>query len=464
MFTLVAKRRRADAATAEAAVAVTNKNKERRQRAMAAAATLLGTAPLAQAVTSPAKVSEPLASPGPWTWDTSFMQYSESERISVSEPQIGVRRNLGDDRALTILATVDTISGATPLGTLPATQNTVPHTMTSPSGHPINPDIGRVPTSHMADTRLALNSSYQRPLGSAYVGTFDGNVSKEHDFLSLGAAAGLDRFFNRKNTTLSIGLSPEYDIITPNGGMPLAYATQLAPGEFQGGRSTKYVLGALVGLTQIINERTLMQWNYSPTYENGYLNDPYKLLSLVNTQGDPLSAIHEKRPGSRLQHSYYWLTRYNYRDHDVFSLGLRYFADNWGIHSQTLDFTYRWQYHPQRFLEPHVRYYHQTAADFFRVGLLNGQALPDAASADYRLNAIDGVTFGIRFGWTLHNGSELILRAEYYTQTGESSPNSAIGDQRSFDLFPTLHASILQIQYSFDPNRFFEKKKPSLSR
>jgi hypothetical protein len=388
------------------------------------------------------------------------MQYNESQRITVYEPQIGVRRDFGDERALTILATVDTISGATPLGTLPATKNTTPNTVTSASGTAGNPIIGRVPTENMYDTRVALNGSYERPLGPNMNGVYGGEIARERDFQSFGGNMTVNRDFNQKNTTLSIGLSPEFDRIIPNGGLPLAYSTQLAPDEFDGTAKSKYLVGGLFGVTQVISRNTVMQWNYSPTYENGYLNDPYKLLSLVNAGGDPLSAIHEKRPGSRLEHSFYWLTRHTMFGQDVFSLGLRYFTDDWGIRSQTLDFTYRWQYHERRFLEPHVRYYHQSAADFFHVGLLNGQTLPDFASADYRLNSIDAVTFGLSFGWQLENGSELILRVEYYTQSGETKPNTAVGAQRSFDLFPTLDASILQVEYKFDPGKVFAPKRP----
>ncbi len=431
---------------------------------MAAAAALLGIIPTAQAAKGKPpqphdqEGAEPVPSTEGWTWDTSFLQYMETDRISVSEPQVGVRRDFSNDRSLSILATVDTISGATPLGTLPLTPQTAPNTITGPSGKAVNPDIGKVPTSHMSDTRIALNSSYTRPVGSASTEVFGGNVSKEHDFLSLGGRYTWNGDFNQKNTTLTLGLSPEYDIVTPNGGLPLAYSMTLTPREFDGRSTTKYLVGAVIGLTQVINRRALMQWNYSPTYENGYLNDPYKLLSLVDAQGNPLNSVHEKRPGSRLQHSFYWLTRYNLAAQDAFSLGLRYFYDDWGIHSQTIDFNYRWQYHERRFLEPHVRYYHQTAADFFRVGLPNGQPFPDFATADYRLNAIDGVTFGVRFGWMMQNASELILRAEYYTQTGESSPNSAVGLQRAYDLFPTLHAAILQIEYTFQPSKLWSKK------
>jgi hypothetical protein len=446
-------------------VAATDKKDALRKRAMAAAATLLGITPLAQAAksTGPAPTDQTDAEPAPsaesWTVDNSFMQYNESGRMTISEPQIGVRRDFGDERALTILATVDTVSGASPLGTLPLTPHTAPHTVTSASGVATNPGVGVIPTSNISDTRLALNGSYERPVGSASSEVMSGDVSKEHDFLALGGAYTWNRNFNQKDTTLSIGLSPEYDIVTPNGGLPYSYATYGAPGEFQGTSKTKYLTGGLIGLTQVINRRTVMQWNYSPTYENGYLNDPYKLLSLVDADGNPLSAIHENRPGSRMEHSFYWLTRYNIWQHDVFSLGLRYYTDNWGINSQTLDFTFRRQTSDRFYWEPHVRYYQQTAANFFQVGLLNGQPLPAYASADYRLSAITGVTFGVRLGWTLRSGSELILRAEYYTQNGNNNPSNAVGLQRAYNLFPELDATIFQIEYKFDPRVWTKKQR-----
>ncbi len=436
---------------------------------MAAACALLGIPPPASAKAMAGKPSptsttadlsaEALAKADHWTTDTSFLYYDEADRITVLEPQIGVRKNYQDGRVLSVLATVDTISGATPLGTLPATPNTVPNTVTSPSGRGTNPTIGKVPTSNISDTRIALSTSYQRPVGAASTRTIGADVSKEHDYLSAGANLTLARDFNQKNTTLSFGLGPEFDLSTPNGGLPVAYATQLSPGEFNGKSDQKYLLSSLLGLTQVINREMLMQWNYSVTYERGYLDDPYKLLSLVNANGDPVSAIHEKRPDSRLQHSLYWLTKYNYREQDVFSLGLRYFADDWGIRSQTIDFSYRWQFHERRFFEPHVRYYHQSAADFFHVGLQNGQPLPTFASADYRLNEIDGITMGLGFGWTLRNGAQLIVRGEYYMQTGDSHPASAVGLQKAYDLFPTLNASIVQVLYSFDPGTLFSHKR-----
>src|SRR5260221_5659242 len=121
--------------------------------------------------------------------------------------------------------------------------------------------------------------------------------------------------------------------------MPVPVASRDCPGSIDGKRDTRSLLSGLAGLTQFIKRRTVMQFNYGLTHEHGDLNDPYKLLSLVNAQGDPLSAIYEKRPRKRTEQSFYWLTKYNIWDQDVFGIGFRYYVDDWGIHSQTIAFT-----------------------------------------------------------------------------------------------------------------------------
>lgn len=439
-------------------MAATDKKKALlRKRAAAAACTLLGATPVIHA----ASMTESAApEPDLWAMDTSFLYYSESQRMTIMEPQVNVQRNFADNRSLNILVTVDTISGSTPIGTLPLTPNTAPHTVTSASGRASNPIIGIIPTTSFTNTRYALAPTWQQPLATDLVGTLGGEISKEDDFFSVGANTSISRDFNQKDTTLSLGISPEYDIGTPIGGVPVPLATTGALDSIQSSQDKKTLLSGLAGITQVINRQMLMQFNYTFTHEDGYLDDPYKLLSVVDpTTGDPLSSVYESRPGTRNEHSFYWLTRYALLNQDVMSLSLRFYTDDWGIRSQTLDFTYRWQSNDHRYWEPHVRYYNQSAADFYTIGLLNGQPLPQYASADQRLAALEGLSFGLRFGYIFRNMSELILRVEFYMQTGNSFPNSAVGAQRSYDLFPTLNATILQIEYRFNPAKPFGRKK-----
>jgi hypothetical protein len=102
------------------------------------------------------------------------------------------------------------------------------------------------------------------------------------------------------------------------------------------------------------------------------------------------------------------------------------------------------------YLEPHVRYYKQTAAEFYHRYLLQGAALPDFASADYRLGAFTGKTIGMEYGHKLASGHSFTVRGEYYWQTGHGHPSDAPAGLTGQDLFPTVDAVIVQVGYSFD--------------
>lgn len=54
----------------------------------------------------------------------------------------------------------------------------------------------------------------------------------------------------------------------------------------------------------------LMQFNYSFYITDGYLNDYYKLLSVVDNTRLTQDLVHENRPDKRTQQSFYWQTKY----------------------------------------------------------------------------------------------------------------------------------------------------------
>jgi hypothetical protein len=96
-----------------------------------------------------------------------------------------------------------------------------------------------------------------------------------------------------------------------------------------------------------------------------------------------------------------------------------------------------------------VRFYQQTAAEFYRTVLFDGAPLPAYASADHRLGEFDGLTVGLKYGQATAGGGEWWARIEYYTQTGAASPGSAVGALANFDLYPGLNALIAQFNYKF---------------
>jgi hypothetical protein len=210
-------------------------------------------------------------------------------------------------------------------------------------------------------------------------------------------------------------------------------------------------------VTQVINRNTIVQLNFSLSRADGYLTDPYKLLSLVDPStgallpGPPGSGLHryiyESRPDSRDKDSVFLLMKRSFGD-DVLDASYRFMTDDWGIDSQTIEFRYKWAFGRDKYLQPHLRFYSQNAADFYRTVLFDGQPLPTYATADYRLGDFDAITFGVELGKDTRQG-EISTRLEYYRQRGNPDPSSRVGLLTSQDLYPDLNAVIAQFSYKF---------------
>jgi hypothetical protein len=421
---------------------------------MAATSTLLGLSPNSMAAT--------------WTADSTVLYYQESDdRVQAIEPVVNARGDFGNDRFLNIKAVIDTLSGASPNGASPSN---VPQTFSRPSGKGgYTTAAGAIPLdSTFEDTRFAVSSNWEQPLDRMTRLNVGASVSAEQDYGSLGMNGAVARDINNKNTTLSAGAALSLDKIDPQGGTPDPFSAMAPPGsgnagdegEEEGeddgeegiggfGGKSKTVFDVLLGVTQIIDRRTLMQLNYGLTYSSGYHEDPYKLLSVVDgNTGATQNYLYEKRPDTRLRNSVFWQVKHHLT-RDVVDLTYRYYWDDWGISSHTVDLRYRWQFASKHYLEPHARYYTQAAADFYHHSLVANRPLPDYASADYRLAEFDAVTLGLKYGLRLHNDDEVSVRFEIYRQTGVARPDDAIGIQRNYDMYPDMTAVIAQVSYSF---------------
>jgi hypothetical protein len=399
-----------------------------------------------------------------WNFDTALLYYGENDnRVQDASLAVLARRSLLDDRTLSLGLTVDTLTGATPSG---AITQAVPQTMTRPSGK----DVYTVPAGELPlddtfhDTRVAVSAGWQQPLTRLTRLDLGFSGSWEYDYSHLGLQATLARDFNQRNTTLSAGMAYSMDEVDPVGGTPAALSPMGDVGDLgnRSGPQDKDVVDVVFGLTQVISRNTLLQLNYSYSDSSGYLTDPYKVLSLVDAgSGDTLPRtvppgiegpshqyLFESRPDTRKKHSFYGELRTNLGG-SVLGASYRYMTDDWGIDSHTLDLHYRWPFGAAHYLEPHFRYYTQSAADFWNLSLVDGQPLPEFVSADFRLGEFDAITAGLKYGWTSSHGNEFNIRLEYYQQSGAASAEQLIGNQASRDNFPKLDAVILQFGYQF---------------
>jgi len=423
----------------------------------------------------------------PWEIDSSLLYYSEKDRVTAIKPVLALRKEIDDDEFLSFQLVADALTGASPNGAAPSDS---PQTFTSPSGEKTyTSPANEIPLDDsFSDLRLAFSLNWDKPLTDTLKGIFGFNFSIEGDYTSLGLSSTFSKEINQKQTTLTFGVSANLDKVNPQGGKPagldtMSTATFPGPptppgddeddddddgffGSFFKGES-KNVGDLLFGVTQIIDRSTLTQVNYSIGTSDGYLNDPYKILSVLENDGSgnlrstDSPYVFEKRPGNRTYQSLFWKGVHQLANEDVINISYRYFWDDWDITSHTVDFHYRWEIGGGHYLQPHVRYYQQTAASFYRQTLIDGEELTlDYASADYRLGNFTTQTLGIKYGIFFDNGAEISLRVETMQQRGETESSDAIGKLQNVNLYPDMDATIIQAGVSLDTDilsRFFNK-------
>ena len=386
---------------------------------------------------------------GDWEVDSAILYYAEdNDRIQAVEPVISARRDLGDEEAVSFKIVLDSLTGASATGAVPS--NKV-QTFTRPSGngsYQVAPNETPLDDT-FKDTRLALSGNWEKPIDRDNRGIYGMAVSKEYDFTSISGNALWQHDTNQKNTTFSYGFNLEFDEIDPVGNVPEPL-TSMDDQNKGSATESREIFDVILGVTQVIDRSSLFQVNLSLSEASGYMTDPYKLVSVVdNNSGQPVDQLFENRPDSRSRQSLFGAYKKSFANDDVFSTSYRYMTDDWGIDSHTLDVSYRFQFDKGYFLQPHIRSYDQSAADFYRYFLLEGEAVPSEVSADYRLGEMQATTIGFKFGREFTPQHSWSVRLEQYTQTGEGSPNEAVGQLRQQDLYPDVTATIAQLTYSF---------------
>jgi len=390
-----------------------------------------------------------------WSVDSALAYYHEDGRIQAVEPVVDVAKVFANGQSLSFNATFDALSGASPNGALPGR---TAQTFASPSGkagHQYVVAPGQLPADpDYHDTRVAVGGDWTVPFTRVDQVTVGGKVSAEDDFFSATVNASIAHDFNDKNTTVSFGIDNEYDSIRPIGGAPVS-GSDYALAEKQTGSKSKDGVGLLLGVTQVMARNWLSEFNVSVDRFTGYLNDPYKFTSIITSAGGIAGYEYENRPGQRLRKSAYWENRVAWSARISTALSLRYMTDDWAVKSDTAQLHLRWSLsNRDRYIEPTVRWYRQTAADFFTPFVLNTEKPTSGyESSDSRLAAFHAMTYGVKYAQKLAGlgdrpESEISIRAEYYQQTLDVRtpvPEALQG----LDLYPGLKAVLVQIGWRF---------------
>jgi Protein of unknown function (DUF3570) len=192
----------------------------------------------------------------------------------------------------------------------------------------------------------------------------------------------------------------------------------------------------------------------APHRFHGYLNDPYKITSVLDGSGNSIGYVYESRPDVRTRKSAFLENRAAFGRMSA-GLSLRYMKDDWQIHSDTAQIHVHWSFaNRQSYFEPTIRWYRQTAAAFYTPWLTIGEksSVGNEAS-DSRLGAFHALTYGVKYAHKLSSatglaGSEFSVRLEYYQQIQDrllAAPELL----QNLDLYPGLKAILVQFGWRF---------------
>ena len=359
-----------------------------------------------------------------WEVDSSYLYYSEVDRVTVNKFVGSAKGFVSADDTAQIKVVFDAMSGATPSG---AVKNTSLTFTGASGGSGITPVGNNAALADFNDARAAVavnwQHEYTRTFNVGYIGAF----SVENDWRSFSLAATANKDTSNRSTTWSLGISGTYDQIyrvnghnTPEPLTPVADQDFLGTGE----RTTTDIIA---GVTRVINRRTVAQLNLAFGYSQGYMTDPYKIFSIVDANGIEWDQYFEGRPDSRFRWSITAnLNHMTFPGNNGMHLSYRYYSDDWGVKSNTLDYSHRYIFENSDYLEPRIRLYKQSKADFYQNSFYSPNdgttpALPEYLSADYRLDDMSDITVGLAYGLRFGSDAELRTRLEYFYQTFENA-------------------------------------------
>jgi hypothetical protein len=372
----------------------------------------------------------------------------------------------------------DTWSGATPILTSPEAFLTVtgasayplsdsrvdraliPYGLAAGGGRAPQPALVHMMTAASAETRRQADIVATREWNDFTLDLRFGG-SEEPDYRSrFGNVTGAWDF-NRKLTTLTATAGYSGSTIDAN----LGPATDwIDYGRYRGATRGPAIVdteqGGLVvqrfkgerkdwsgglGLKQVLDKNSFASFGLGYSRDSGFLENPYKLVMVGFA--DPATPpvlfgglwltrifnIAESRPDTRTQWS---LTaryaRYFPSLDGAIQADVRGARDDWGVRSLTVEALWSQAVADRWLVTPRLRYYTQSAADFYQPYLLLAMRAPTNSggrldfsrvplqhySSDHRLSAFGAVSAGVSATRELGRGMRLEFGAEHYVHAG----------------------------------------------
>lgn len=313
--------------------------------------------------------------------DNDFLLIGSADRYDIKIHQLRFAAPVGDRSSFSLESSYESMSGSSPWYTVASVNGDTQVAMSGASIYEKRRDVTAAARRYFDNGNLGLSFT----------------VSNENDYRSNSTAIDGSYTLANNATTISAGLAYSDDEINPTDA-----------DRFNRIRSAdKTNTSAFISLTQILNQFSIVQSGISTARSAGYLSDPYKLA--------------DRRPAERNQFTWMTSWRRYFRDQQAaLHADYRFYDDDYGIRSHTIEFSWHKTFKRQISLVPNIRYYRQTSADFFTSTTDFAQQF-ELNSSDYRLSQYDALSAGLRINVEVGDYT-FIVSGERYAASGSQSP------------------------------------------
>ena len=335
-----------------------------------------------------------------------------SEKLNDAAASIVVSVPLNADDILSIDANISAYSSA-------SSSNIDPFDGSSPA----DPFVASSGASS-SDTWLNANVSYSHSSDDRnQIWSADVSFSNEYDYTSFGIGGSYTRLFNEKNTELTLNAKAYFDnwlpvypyelrpFLSDGDGLTSSISDypitgnqnySPKPSEFSNTSRNSYSIGLTV--TQILSKRLQSSLEADLVRQQGLLSTPFQRVYFSDVEDSfmqdfQLADANELLPDTRNKIAIGG--RLNFYLNEIFVLRgyYRFYADDWGIISNTASLEVPIKISTKFTLYPSYRYYSQTAADYF-APFETHLSSEQYYTSDYDLSKFTANQFGFGVSYT----------------------------------------------------------------
>lgn len=360
-----------------------------------------------------------------------MQSYQENDdRITVNDGKFSIEHDFGTNHTLNAEVDWDSITGASPTwdSVSGASSTIVSDEIDSESGASPCLDSEGSYYNLCADTRAMDNLvgdghkelnelSYKNvPLddyrnSAALLYTYRTPVAR--DEISIGTS------YSKEGDFINTGLSAEYLMYTDSSkNRAITTGASYMSNEVYDYLKDQWnhfdLFNAQVGITQVFNKSLVAKFNVFYMQEDGHLSNPYftvvRRINVSANEEDPAYfkyyLARDSRPDERTAGGISSQMVKEINSFNTFHTSYRYYQDTWGVRSHTLESKSYHQMGNSFRLSPGLRFYRQSAANFFKDHNASDNTFDSTgyASADQRLSE--------NTSWTAQLGVEYFHNAD----------------------------------------------------